>query len=346
MGDKKSSNKKKISEVVAIDLATTGMKLVRAKRGKDGPLITAVDVLPPVDLTPVDDTEEEEEEREYKLPLTKAWTTYYAAISMTAENAAIRYVSFPNQIRDAAKLEAQLREHMGLDEAYRISHVITSVPERKGEMRLLAAAVPVSEVEELLSYVETGYPAALSLEISSLSSLSAFQALGPIEDEKDEGAIAFVDSGARVSLMAVFNKGSLVLVRKFNVGGEALVKRLQQQMAVDRDVASGILSDGSFDISQSVQGVMDPFLRQISISKEFIERREECHIKRLYITGGMSLTKYWMERIKRTVGVETLQWNPFDGMNISEGAYPDKLLGQEPRFAAAIGSVIGAFEES
>jgi len=349
-GDKKSSKQKKISEVVAIDLATTGMKLVRAKRGKDGPVITAVDVLPPIDLAPlVEETDEEEEQEavDCTLALSKAWTSYYAALSITAEDAAIRYVSLPSQIKDAEKLKSQLREHMGLDGDYRISHVVIPALERRAEMRLLAAAVPVSEVEHLLSYVESGYPAALSLEVSSLAALSGFRALGPIgEESEEEGAIAFIDSGARVSLMAVFNKGSLVLVRKFNVGGEALVKRLQQQMAVDREVASGILSDGSFDISQSVQGVMDSFLRQISISKEFIERREDCHIKTLYITGGMSLSEYWMEKIRGTVGVETLVWNPFDELEVVEGAYPEKLEGQEPRFAAAVGSIFGVFEES
>ncbi|NCC52116.1 MAG: hypothetical protein EOM20_12985 [Spartobacteria bacterium] len=347
MGDKKSSKKKKIAELVAIDLASSGMKLIRARKGKEGPVITAVDVLPPVPLLSADEAAGVEEgvAPVRKLPLTKQWIVYYAAIAVTGESAAIRYVSLPGNVVSGPGLVSQLSEHMGLDGEYRIAHVVTSIPDKKVETRILAAALPVAEVELLLSYVDTGYPAALSLEISSLASLNAFLSSSLVREHED-GAIAFIDSGARVSLMAVFNKGSLVLVRKFNVGGDALIKRLQQQMAVDRDVAAGILADGSFDISQSVHGVMEPFLRQISISKEFVERREDCRIKAVYVTGGMSLSQYWMEKIQQTAGVETLQWNPFAEMEVGEGALPDNLAGQEPRFSAAVGSLIGAFEES
>jgi hypothetical protein len=342
-GEKKSSGKKKISDIVAIDLATSGVKLVRAKRSKDGAVIVGVDVLAPIDLSPETSEEEKKGGGGKRLPLPKAWVSYYAAVCLTGEKAAVRYVSLPGQFKEGVKVLEQLREHMGLDGEYRIAYVITEQPQKKAETRLLAAALPEEDAGALLANMSTGYPAALSIEVSSLSALNAFYMSGVLEQQ--DGAVGFIDSGARVSLLAVFNKGALVLVRKFNIGGESLIKRLQQQMAVDREVANGIISDGSFDISQSVQGVMEPFLRQISISKDFVERREDCHIQALYVTGGMSLSQYWMDRIQRTAGVETRQWNPFDGLRMTDDALPEKLEGQEARFAAAVGAAMGAFKE-
>jgi Tfp pilus assembly PilM family ATPase len=158
--------------------------------------------------------------------------------------------------------------------------------------------------------------------------------------------MGLIECGCRVTLLALFNKGSLCLVRKFNMGGEALVGRIQKQMDVAREVAEGIVSDGSFDISQAVQDVIDPFLRQLSISKDFVERREGCHISSLHVSGGMGLSRYWVERIRAAAGVEVLPWNPMSNLQVAEGAIPEQVVGQEARLAAAVGVAAGAFEEA
>jgi Tfp pilus assembly PilM family ATPase len=157
--------------------------------------------------------------------------------------------------------------------------------------------------------------------------------------------VAVVDAGARLTFMALFNKGVLVLVRKFDLGTETIVTKVQQQLNVDRDTARGIISDGSFDISQSVRAVMDPFLRQLTISKDFVERREDCRVVKCYLSGGASLLRYGVDEIRGATGVDTGLWNPFANLQIADGAYPAELAGHEPRFAAAVGACLGVLEE-
>jgi Tfp pilus assembly PilM family ATPase len=199
------------------------------------------------------------------------------------------------------------------------------------------------EAQSVLDLVAVGAPAPRSLELSGLSSLAAFLH-GPGQAHEQD-AVIMIEAGAKLTFMALLNKGAVILLRKFDLGSESIVAKVQQQLNVDQDTARGIISDGSFDISQSVRAVMAPFLRQLTISKDFVERRENCRLVKCYLSGGTSLSTYWKEEIRNATGVDSELWNPFHGLRVAEGAYPADLIGQEPRFAAAVGACWGVLEE-
>lgn len=332
------SKKKKLTEVVALDMATSGLKMVHARNTKDGFSVVKIGELPA--LPPPAEGEEVA-----RLILPKEWTTYYAALLATGVDAVIRYVTLPGHLAETEDLSVQVREHMGLEEGYRIGYVHIKHPNAKTETRLLAAAMREQEAEQMLARVAIGQPAPCSLEISSIAALNAFAELGPLKNHPDD-AICYIDAGAQITLMALFNRGSLSIVRKFNMGGSNLVENIQKEMGVDSEVARNIVSDGSFDISRSVSAVLGPFLRQLSISKDFIERREDCQLAAIYLSGGMSLCGDWCRDIGQSVGIAVQQWNPLEGLTLEEGAVPEELAGQEPRFAAAVGAAWGVLGES
>lgn len=335
-------SKTKFSEIVGADLGVSGLKLVRVKKAKSGLTLTAAEILPPVKA---ETGAGGETVRPTKLPLPKQWVSHYTALTVTGEGASIRYVSLPGHVTSPQDVEAQIREHMGLEGEYRLAYAVAPTQKKEAETRVLAAALPEGEAQAVLGLVSTGSPAPIALEVAGLSALNGFLVHGPLAQHAEE-AVGLIECGAAVTLLALFNKGTLCLVRKFNVGGETLIARIQRDMAVDRAVAEGIVSDGSFDISQPVQDVMDPFLRQLSISKDFVERRERCHVSAFYVSGGMSLSRYWVERIQVTGAVEVRLWNPLEGIEVGDGALPEPLAGQEVRLAAAVGAAFAAFEEA
>jgi Tfp pilus assembly PilM family ATPase len=154
-----------------------------------------------------------------------------------------------------------------------------------------------------------------------------------------------IEAGGKVTVLALCNQGRLALIRKFDFGGEYLVAKVMQQMGVDHDIARGVISDGSFDISAASREVMGPFLRQLSISRDFVERKENCRILRIYLSGGLSRSSHWVEGVQKATGTEVEIWNPFDGLNLLNDAYPAELRDEEPRFAAAVGAGLGVFGE-
>lgn len=342
---KKRQTRRVPSELLAVDIGSTGSKLVRVKKAKEGCTLVGTEILPVISLDGNGSRSAEQLTALRELP--KALRANYIALAVSSEHAVVRLLSLPGQLVASEAVEAHLREHAGLEGEYRLAYTaswVKNAARGKTETKFLAAAIPEAEARSVLSLVPSGPPAPWSLELSGLGALTAFLH-GPGK-ENVKNAVGVIEAGARVTYLALFNKGALVLVRKFDFGCDTLVTKVQQQMGVERSVAQGIIADGSFDISGCVRDVMGPFLRQLSISRDFVERQEKCRISKIYLSGGMSLSKYWVEEIKSGSKMDVQLWNPFDAVRVAAGAVPDRLKGQEPRFAAALGVALGAFEES
>ncbi len=56
--------------------------------------------------------------------------------------------------------------------------------------------------------------------------------------------------------------------------------------------------NGSFDVSQLVKGAMEPFVKQLVISKHFIERRDNCHVSRVFVASEDWMAREWIAETK------------------------------------------------
>jgi Tfp pilus assembly PilM family ATPase len=158
--------------------------------------------------------------------------------------------------------------------------------------------------------------------------------------------VGVIEQGARVTFVAFFHKGELALVRKFDSGYFHFLDRIQKNLGVDQATAENIVTDGSFDISQIIREVADPFIKQLVISKHFIERRENCQLAKLYLPGGKSVSRDWQKEVRAAVGLETAGWNPFEGMSLEADAVPAQYQDRLSCFAGAVGAALGTFEET
>lgn len=333
----KKKNARKIpQDLVAVDIGTTGLKVVRIRKTAGEFTVTGCAILPPF--------EDSEHEAPRRLILPKAFLTNYAALAITAERSVIRVVSLPGHLEAGPQAEAQLRDHVGLDNKYRIASIPAGPTKTKNESRFFAVALHEEDAAACLARVPVGPPAPYSMEVAGVAAMSACLMV-PVAQQHAE-SICVIDSGARVSTMAIFHKGNLILARKLDIGGDAVIQKVQKQLGVDAETARSIVSEGAFDVSKSVREVIDPFLRQLTISRDFAERHENCKIGVTYVSGGMSLSPYWVQEIQKAIGTDVLAWDPFAGMTLAPGAYPDELQGQQCRFAAAMGAALGVLQEA
>jgi Tfp pilus assembly PilM family ATPase len=338
--NKKAVAKKNPLEILAIDLATTGMKAVRMKAVNDRATVTAVAIFPPIHL---ESAAGKPATQEQKILLPRHLLHNYTALAFTAPKAVVRVVSLAGQVEEDA-LENAVREHVGLDKQYRLALTPALSTRGKAETKLMAVAVPDADAAAVLSFFAEGPPAPASLEVSGLAALNAIME-GPVRNLAQE-AVCVVDCGAKVTMLAIVNKGSLILSRKLDIGGEVLAKAVQRQLGVDEATAASIVLEGSVDISQAVRQMMEPLVRQLTISRDFAERQENCRIGTTFLSGGMSLSPYWVEEIRRAMAMNVETFDPFAGLDVVNGAYPAELKGQECRFAAAVGAALGAMKQS
>jgi Tfp pilus assembly PilM family ATPase len=167
---------------------------------------------------------------------------------------------------------------------------------------------------------------------------------GPVA-EREKGTLGLIEFGETSSLFAFFHRGSPVLIRKLDRGTNALLDKVEATLGVDRATANGIISDGSFDISAATEDVMQPLVRQLVVSRDFVERRENCKVDAIYLAGGLAASHDIQNEISGAMGVDVKTWNPFAGLTVAADALPEELEGQEWRFAASAGACMATFEE-
>jgi Tfp pilus assembly PilM family ATPase len=161
-----------------------------------------------------------------------------------------------------------------------------------------------------------------------------------------EESVGVIDFGTDITTYSLFNKGTLSLIRRFDFGTLMIVDKVQEALGVDRETAQGIMSDGAFDISQAVSEVMEPLVKQMIVSRDFVERRENCTIGRMFVSGGIVSSKNCMEEMHVALGLEIETWDPFEPLVVAPGAIADDIKSQAWRFVGAIGACLGTLEEA
>ena len=328
--------KKSISDLICVDLGSTSTKVVRLRQGKDQPVLVGADILAPVSFIPP-------ENEKPKLRLPAPLLTNYGAMCISSAKSLVRMINISGHERNQP-LENQIRNQFSIDESFRVSYLNLSGHYGKGENRVLAIALPEDEVQMLLAMTSSGPPAPHSLEISGLTTLTSFME-GPVKEFRDD-ALCLIEAGAKSSYIFVLVKGKLSLLRKYDIGGEHVVAEIEKKLGVDAQMAMTILSEGAIDLSVMLEDIMGSVLRQLSISRDFVERQEKCRIRQIYLSGGMSLSKFWKQAVQQTTGLACLSWNPLADITIPQGAYPEKFNGLEILFASAIGAGLGTFQSS
>ncbi len=317
------------SDVVGLDIGTSGTKAVRMRRIHGVPTVVAVDILPVIDLP------EKADAPVAPCIIPKVLKGRYVAIATSKGGGVVKLLTFP--AHSGKSNDEHVLELMGLGEAhYRLGY--ETIFENRTEVRALAAALPETVVNAICQLFPIGLPAPCSVELSGLASLSAYKHVRGAENA--DACSVLIDFGDANTVVAFLNKNSMVLVRKFDFGSATILKKIQASLGVEADVALGILNDGSFDVTKVVHQAMEAFLQQLTISWDFVERRENIHIGRLYACGGGVGLHLWAQEVESATGQLPVILDPFEGLAVQAGAFPDKFKGQEPRFSAAVGAAL------
>lgn len=326
------TKRKPPQDLVVVDFDEAAVRCMRLKLSGGECVVAAADTLPAVDISNAAQV------RAFALP--KSMASRYVAVCIPGHDAIVKLLNLPGVFKDQG--EEQIREHMGVEEgAYRFGYRIIS--QTNSETRVLIVAIPESQVQAACAIFPSGLPVPVTVELSGLAVMSSFlHGLGKtVQDE----AVGVIEFGSRVTYFAFFKKLELILIRKFDFGHFNLLDRIEKSMGFDRQTAQDVVVDRSFDISQHVKDLADPFIKQLVISKHFVERRENCHISKIYVADDPRVSCDWLNEIKGAFGLDASTWHPFEGVKLMPGALPQKFEKCRPQFAAAIGAALAMSEE-
>ncbi|MDO9542965.1 MAG: pilus assembly protein PilM [Kiritimatiellia bacterium] len=326
-------------EVVAVDFSQVEIKCARLCQINDGKVqLLAADVLPRIR----DGMDADQKSNRGLIGLPKHLLCRCAVLCLSSKNALIKLLNIPGHLDDSS--EAKIRENMGVGAGdYRIGYKVLGHSQGRVETKLLTVALPESELQRCLGYFSSGWPVPIAVEPAGLAAINAFIS-GYLDNCADE-SLGVVQLEDDVSFFAFIHKKELVLIRKYDFGHDHMLNAIQSRLNVNRATALNVASDQSFDISQMIKEVCDPFVRQMVISKHFVERRENCRVSRIFIPGAAPASHRLAQEIRVASEAEVEQWDPYKAVIVQPEAIAPRLAGQYSLLAAAIGAGIGFFGE-
>jgi hypothetical protein len=112
-------------------------------------------------------------------------------------------------------------------------------------------------------------------------------------------------------------------------------------LGITVETAQQIVEDPSFDISEAVASLLPPVLKQLVISRDFIERRENCQVETFYVSGELSCAGAVLNEMKQSLGTEISAWDPLARIDCNNIELPQN---EHWRFAVSAGSALASLE--
>jgi Tfp pilus assembly PilM family ATPase len=335
--------KRKPSDVVGIHLDTGATRVVRLRKAKDTVSVTGIDSLPPAELVQKG-LEGAADGHVRPLVLPSRLRAPHACFALPSDTASVKLLSFSGPFDE--KAQERIPASMGLSEAqdYRIATRVIIEGQGRAESRVLAVAMPGAHIQAVTQLLPHGTPAPYTAEVAPLAAITAFARFLGLSDAGE--AVGVIEIGTTASAFALFKSGTPLLFRLFEFGTGTIVDTVKEMLKVDRETAEGIISDGAFDISQPVRKAMAPLIKQLIVSRDFVERRENCAVSSLYVGGHMGIWGALLDDLHAALDLEVVPWNPLEGLDIHEDAIPGHLADQIHEFAAAVGACLPVMEDS
>lgn len=326
-----SKMKKGLNDVTGIDFGQTATKVVRLRKNSDGIVVEAAELLPALSSG-----------GGFTVP--PGMKARQAAIAASSPNATAKLLTFPGAID--ATFKSTLAKNMGMedDSDDRIAYRIITEGSGRVESRVLATTIPEPDAAAVMALFESGLPAPSSLELAPLAALTAFEA-GPVLHGGTPTA-GLIDFGTESSTLSIFHKKKLVLLRRFDFGTRKLLERVTSTLHIDKETALNILADNAFDISELITEIMSPLSSQLIVSRDFVERRENCNLRHIHCIGGLTSSPAAMQEVQRAMNIESKVFDPFTipGLN-TDALDSTRSSSAHGNFSAAIGAAMGTLQE-
>ncbi len=332
---------RKPTDVVALDCAADGVRAARLRQTPGGIRLVAAGLLPPVPGGVAADgigRPQTEDDDIAELELPPSVRGRYATLLAPGGQASIKLLRLPEDVDLSDR--AQLLKRLGLAaNEYRIGTLEIEAGSGKREALVLGAGLRESVARSLLGLLpKAGLPAPRALETSELAVLNAFAVDPRFSDT--ETPCGFIHFDHDFSLVALFNRGRLLQLRTFSFGLAAVNRRIMKALNVDQVTAAGVLNDGAFDISHLVEEETREVRGQYVISRDFMERSENCRLQHVHLSGPTPLTKPFAKG--KTTNVEMNAWSVLDLLDGGlEGEIPETLRAAPWPLTAAIGAAWG-----
>jgi type IV pilus assembly protein PilM len=260
--------------------------------------------------------------------------------SLSGSSVIVRYIEMMSmkkeELSSAIKFEAEKYIPFDIKDSI-IDCAILDKTSSSGQRVLLAAAKKIDINGLIELFKEAGLEIGI-VDIDSFALLNSFQRANL--DHKDEAARAIVNIGARFSNVNIITKGNVYFTRDILWGGIDVTDRIKDAAGIGFDAAESLKQDPAErrnEIVNMITPVMERFVSQMRMSFDYFESQFGKNPENLYLSGGTAYLFNIVDFLKDNLGVETVMWDPFEGIKISDPMISNEIQKIPAVFAVAVG---------
>lgn len=271
-------------------------------------------------------------------------SSQYCSVVVRKKTESIRLVQVPSKaVQKPAETFKSVKELIGAGDA---DNIVYQPVESGGSSKALVPMLGVSMADEEVSFyrklVEQAGMNPVSLVLGSVPVLDMSLRLIKKNEKEFKG---FLYIGDTSSTLSVVSGSTVAMVRQFGMGRDEIVRSIMTGMSMDMETALDLFKTDSFDYSAALAN-QAPWIHQIGISMDYVERRFNQTVSELKILGpgavSKVLSKIIADKTRRTV-------DPFDlKSHLSDMITCDAVVWQEdflPGIFEGVNIILGGFSD-
>ena len=165
------------------------------------------------------------------------------------------------------------------------------------------------------------------LQLAPVCSFNAFEFAYP-EIFMNE-AFLLLDMGHLQTTVLIGSKGELVLVRRIDYGGKALMHALTAEDALDADAAWLMIQQGDEGMTEICRNSLSRLSTEVRNSIGFFEGQREESISRIFVSGGLARAETVLQAISDELGLPCEIWDPLETCEVALPAAKRQALPNE-----------------
>ena len=332
------------SEVLGLDIGSSTVKLIQMRKDNGDYKVAAAGIAEIANGT--------EDKSQIETNITKAIRKCFQSVSVKTNLAvcsvcgpevAVRYFKFPSlqteEILGAILLEAEQVCPFNIGESA-VEYQL--IPNEDNNISGVFVAATNNLIKAKRQLVKN---ASLNSVLMDVDGLALLNCLSQYENIGTKGATAILNVGSRFTNLAIIGDNSLPFVRDISYAGNDIVKKIAEENKVSQETISKILSgeEGAGllqkELADSFANACRKLVDDVADTLRYYMAQEKSgFVEKVFVCGGFSLIKGFVELLDNQLPTAAVLWNPFDKIAQDEHLQGKEVLKENgPAMAVAAG---------
>lgn len=335
------------TKILGLDIGSSSVKLVQLEKTEKGYHVNAAAIADILETSGGNDEQQELNTTEAILTCLErsGVDSEFAVCSVSGSKAVVRSFNFPplpsEEIEGAIRLEAEQVCPFNISDC-EVDYQL--IPDSENKIRGILVAATNNLITSRKHLAQHAGLKSVLMDVDGLALLNCL-AGSDFGHLKDALPVAVLNVGGSCVNLAIIGENSVPLVRDIACGGNDIIDHLVHKHNVSKVTVNKILvgeEDTDYLQEELANSMVETFQKLIVDINEslryYCAREKSKPVNKIFVCGGFSLVKGFVELLESQLSVPVVLWNPFEDVASYDDGVDQEILSKKgPMLAVAAG---------